>query len=71
MGEIQLESILPKEASPTLARLLFGRDQRIDAPNVFLGHGQRTNQECVFRRFAAGWDGCCAEGGEADVVMVA
>ena len=41
-------------ARPVLARLLFRHDQRTDAPDVF-------------RRSAAGWDGGCAEGGEAAV----
>jgi hypothetical protein len=42
------------QPGPVLARLLFGRDQRTTATNVF-------------RRSAAGWDGCCAQRVEAAV----
>jgi hypothetical protein len=41
--------------APFLAHQLFGHDQGTDETNVF-------------RRFAAGWDCCCAEGREAVVV---
>jgi hypothetical protein len=47
----------PDTAGPILARLLFAHDQRTVAPNVL-------------RRSAAGWDGCCAERGEAAVGVV-
>jgi hypothetical protein len=46
---------IPDKAGSILAHLLFGHDQGADAGNVF-------------RRAAAGWDGCCAKGGEAVVV---
>jgi hypothetical protein len=46
---------VPDTAGPVLARLLFGHAQRAAAANVFC-------------RLAAGWDGCCAEGGKAVVV---
>ena len=34
----------------------------------WLGHDQRAIATNVFCRSAAGWDGCCAERGEAVVV---
>ena len=46
----------PDTACSILARLLFGRDQRTAATNVLC-------------RPAAGWDGCCAERGQAAVVV--
>ena len=42
-------------ARTVLACLLFGHDQGATVTDVFC-------------RFAAGWDGCCAKGGEAVVV---
>jgi hypothetical protein len=39
--------------------------------SFLLRHNQRTDASNVLRRSAVGWDGCCAQSGEAAVVSVA
>jgi hypothetical protein len=49
------DSGIPHHPDPILAGMLFG-------------HGQRATATIVLCRASAGWDGCCAERGEAAII---